>query len=216
MQLTLNPGESKQVPLEHRYLMVLEASHAFEVSAPGVNAFPLRSRKNVDLVEPRTITIKNIQTVVLTVEVETAPFKVSEIDIVDIGTLPAMEIAPDQTVAVGTVDFPVGASVEVSALPDVVVSTMPKLKKDASGSYTGLTAITFNLPAKTVAANALRKEIQIKAAIENTGLIWVGATAENVGIPLSAGESGTFEVSTVLNLYCTTTTDKAYVAEVVE
>lgn len=243
IELKLQPGEQKQQAIEHRYLRVLFASAPVVLSSSELSSFEVRNKQTVDMEKPRTVLISNKNAQEVIIRIEPTPVRVYELDAVELADGATVSIAPGSAIDVGEVtmaadaeiaiktgssvainNFPVNQLVTVDNMPttqtvdgQVNIGTMPKVKKDASGSYNGLSSVAFNVnQAQTIAGNTNRKEIHLKTDITNTGNVWVGATALNQGIPLGPGEAQVFEVSADLQVYGAVTTDKLYLAEVTE
>lgn len=243
IEIKLQPGEQKQQAIEYRYLRILFASAPVTVSGPDFASFEVRNKQTVDMEKPRTVLIKNNNAQDVTVRFEPSPFRVYELDAVEIAEGSQVSIAPGSSIDVGTVSIAAdaeiaikpGSNVAVSNLPAVQavtvgnfpsvqeisglvnIGTAPRIKKDASGSYLGLPMVTFSVgQTKTIAGRATRKELHLKTDISNAGMVWIGATAANNGIPLGPGEGAVFETSADLQVYGAITTDKLYVSEVIE
>ena len=244
MKFTIQPGGRAQAQIEHRYLRVVYASAPFYVESAGVPEFVLRNKNFVDLENPRKLILINRNSHAIDVELMTAPFKISDLDAVTIAEGSLIGLVPGTAIDVGEVQMAqdaeisikAGSTVEVSNLPAiqqvvgevdatgsvVEISAMPnvvighRVKKDTRGTLNGLPAINFAGNTATISGNANRKLLEIVCDISNTGKIWVGSTAANVGIPLSAGEAYSGEVSEALSLYASSLGDKVYVSELVE
>lgn len=243
IELKLQPGQEVQQSIEYRYLRVLFASAPVQVSGDGFAGLEILNKQTVDIEKPRTVRFKNTHAQEIIVRIEPSPFRVYELDAVEIAEGTAVALVPGTTLDIGEVtmaanaeiaikngssvavnNFPSNQQVTISNLPatqtvegSVDIGTMPKVKQDKTGSYNGLNKVVFDInQAQTIAGNATRKELHLKTAINNGGNVWVGATALEQGIPLSPGEAMVIELTTDLNVYGAVTTDKLYVAEVNE
>jgi len=84
-----------------------------------------------------------------------------------------------------------------------------------AGEFSGLPVIDFDVNLKSIAGNANRKELILRAAGDNVGQIFIGGTALNEGIPLDINEPFTLETSADLSLYATNINDRLFVGETV-
>ena len=241
---TLVAGEKVTIHFTHKYVRLVSATGVLHVVGLGskVAGFDVGAGEIINFDEAISIVVTNNLDISNTFEFRDSPVPVGNTSgmTVDINNMPPMTIAEGQAVAVGEVGFPVDASLGVNNFPanqavtvgnfpetqmvggwvvvdnDVTLAAGQKIKKDASGSYVGLAAKTFVVAgAQTIAGNATRKELHIKAGITNSGYIWTGG-ADGVGIPLGAGEAVVFEGTADFIAYGDTLGDVLYVAEVVE
>lgn len=85
---------------------------------------------------------------------------------------------------------------------------------DVPGTLTANTKLTVaGVPVvQTIAANAARKNIMIKADSANAGLIWVGGVVDD-GIPLAAGENIVLDGTAAVDLLGTAGGDVIYSLE---
>lgn len=226
IEFKLNPSERKLVPLEHKILRVLFASGSFQVMGEDFNPFELRNKQTVDLEKPREITILNHNAQVITVRIESTPFKVSELDAVEIAEGSLVGIAPGSTIDIGEVTMAADAEIAVKAGSDIAVNnfpavqdaqvtnfpavqdvagsvdvlTLPKVKPYRAAAANGLPMVTFAGTTHTIAGNAARKRLEIICDIGNSGLVWIGSNVANAGIPLAAGEAYDGEITEALEL----------------
>ncbi len=243
MKFIIEPGGRKQVELEHRFLLVIYASDVFEIEVAGKPAFELRNKQRIDLMEPRRAQLINRKTEVLEVELQTSAFEIKEQDSVTIAPGSQVSIAPGSSIDVGTVqiaddadilirdgsqvgvnNFPDTQNVEgkvvVSELPAVVVSELPavsiadKVVEDTSGQVIGLDKIECTPQVKTIAGNSNRKLIEIKAALANSGNIWIGGDAAGRGIPLGMGEAYSGKITADIQIFAEVAGDEVYLMEV--
>jgi hypothetical protein len=86
---------------------------------------------------------------------------------------------------------------------------------EQGGELVGLPMLNFNSKLKMIEQNLNRKELHIRAADTNSGVLWIGGDAEQVGIPLEGGEVTVLKVRENINIYAEFQHDKAYLAEVI-
>lgn len=108
------------------------------------------------------------------------------------------------TLIVGSGDFQNNALVgEIGAVPV------------AGSGLVGLPLLTINATAQQVPSNSARRQLVIRAAAENAGVIWIGSGAVNVGLPLAAGDAAEIDITGALPLIGTNAGDVVYLAEVI-
>ena len=79
----------------------------------------------------------------------------------------------------------------------------------------GLPLLAIDGQPQQVPGNALRRQLVIRAANSNAGVIWIGSTAVNVGLPLVAGDAAELDIANALELIGTNAGDLLYLAEVI-
>lgn len=248
------PGGRKSYLMAYRFLQIKQANMPFQISSLNFPAFTVTSR-GVDLETPQEIVVTNLSSeTALEIELDSTPLKVFDSEAVSITSLPAIELAPNQSLQVGEVGFPEGANLSVNNFPaefginnfpaqfnvgnfptEFGINNFPAqfnvgnfpadfginnpVEIDKTGDFVGLPQIDFSAnQQQQIAVSAGRKVLFIKARLSNTGTIWVGSTAENVGTPLERGESMTIEVEhlNAINVYAENTADKLTISEVVK
>lgn len=108
------------------------------------------------------------------------------------------------TLIVGSGDFQNNALVgEVGAVPV------------AGSGLVGLPLLIIDTTAQQVSGNSARRQLVIRAAAKNAGAIWIGASAANVGLPLTAGDVAEIDITGNLPLIGTNAGDLLYLAEVI-
>ncbi|ELV8625617.1 hypothetical protein QNF03_002272 [Vibrio cidicii] len=141
---------------------------------------------------------------------------------VAVSAMPALEIAPGQSVNVGVMpalQIAAGQSVNVGAMPalqiaagqSVKVGAMPALEIAAGQSVAVAVSSSLNASVQvmpyTLPANPERKSVKIKAAVENAGLVTLAGVW-----PLAAGE--TIELETTAEIVLTgAATESAIILE---
>ncbi|MBE0470981.1 MAG: hypothetical protein IBX55_15920 [Methyloprofundus sp.] len=244
MRVTIQPGQRTTAQIEHRYLRVIFASAPFQVETAGVPEFVLRNKNFVDLEKPRKLVLINLNDQPIQVELQTAPFKISDLDSVELAEGSLVGLVPGTAIDIGEVQMAANAEIAIKSGSTVAINNLPavqevqgqvdvtgsvveigalpavtlahRVKKDTKGTLNGLPMIEFTGNTATVNGNAGRKLLEVVCDISNIGRVWVGTDEAGVGIPLSAGESYSGEVSEVLDLYASVIGDKVYLAELVE
>lgn len=114
------------------------------------------------------------------------------------------EMSQEFTILLGLGDFQNNALVgEVGSIPV------------AGSGLVGLPVMVINAAAQQVPSNSLRRQLVISASAENAGVIWIGASAVSVGLPLYGGDVAEIDIVGALPLIGTNAGDLLYLAEVV-
>lgn len=119
------------------------------------------------------------------------------------------EFSIENTGTVGDFVLVVGVGDYIEPQIAGTVSVKPK------NSLIGLSPVTFDVNAKTIAGNASRKELHIQSAASNTGVIYLGSTDGLTGIPIEPGQTVVVEISNDLSLYTDTINSVVNLCEVV-
>ena len=227
------PGGRKSYLMAYRFLQIKQTNMPFQISSLNFPAFTVTSR-GVDLETPQEIVVANLSSeTALEIELDSTPLKVFDSEAVSITSLPAVELAPNQSLQVGEVGFPQGANLSVNNFPAeqaVTVGNFPASQAvtiaeqltvdvDKTGDFVGLPQVDFSAnQQQQIAVNAGREVLFLKARLSNTSTIWVGSTSADVGTPLERGESMTIVVENVnaINVYAENAADKLTLSEVVK
>ena len=227
------PGGRKSYLMAYRFLQIKQTNMPFQISSLNFPAFTVTSR-GVDLETPQEIVVTNLSSeTALEIELDSTPLKVFDSEAVSITSLPAVELAPNQSLQVGEVGFPQGANLSVNNFPAeqaVTVGNFPASQAvtiaeqltvdvDKTGDFVGLPQVDFSAnQQQQIAVNAGREVLFLKARLSNTSTIWVGSTSADVGTPLERGESMTIVVENVnaINVYAENAADKLTLSEVVK
>jgi hypothetical protein len=211
----LNPGEQKQIPLEHRFLKVDFASLPLEVSGRNISAFSVKNKEVIDFLEPgKTVLIANRNDEVMVVRLSSQQFRVSGLDEVTLTDGTSVVLAPGSALDIANVTLTSGNKIILDVGSEVDLVQGAEVTTIKTGDFIGLPMLDFSTNLlQTVGANADRKKLHIIADPLNVNPIWIGSNQENTGIALYPGQSKEFEVTTQFNCYSTDSTAKAYLAE---
>lgn len=111
-----------------------------------------------------------------------------------------------QTVAVVTSAYPIDDNRQTGAVT-----------VDPDGGFVGMPAMVSGAAneSKTIAANSLRRKLYVRGGEQNTGLVWVGGSAADEGLPLGADDVFYEAISGEIALFFEDAGDKVYLGEVV-
>jgi len=124
MRFVIQPGQNVGTNIEHRFMRVAYASASVEISG-NFSPFTIRNKQSVDLQEPRSITLVNRNAEAVTVEIETAPFEVKEMDAVEIAEGSLVGLVPGTRIDVGQVQMAADAELSIKAGSSVSVDNFP-------------------------------------------------------------------------------------------
>ena len=191
------PGGRKSYLMAYRFLQIKQTNMPFQISSLNFPAFTVTSR-GVDLETPQEIVVTNLSSeTALEIELDSTPLKVFDSEAVSITSLPAVELAPNQSLQVGEVGFPQGANLSVNNFPAeqaVTVGNFPASQAVTVGNFPANQAVTVgNFPASQAVTIAEQLTVDVDKTGDFVGLPQVDFSAnQQQQIAVNAGREVLF------------------------
>jgi len=207
MKLTLSANAKQKISFENRFVRLVKGNVLISVN--GLGQFDVQEGELIEFDEAVTsATIQNPLNIEQVTEWRVTPVK--------IGGNREFKVSSG---AVEVTNFPaVQAVQEQNPLADIAVNNFPDVQaveQKIKAGVTGLPQLVFDVNAKSIAANANRKEVLIQADDDNVGAIWIGTSVTAKGYKLTAGSVTVLEVNGVIDVFADNVNDKLNLSEVV-